>query len=103
MNPLNARLHAALNNGFAMIPIANAGGEFSHIALVRGRDGAIDVAQFAASAATIVTRFQVPLGPPDLHRFWPVIRSTTHLDPVDALDALIGWPHPDEETLRWLQ
>jgi hypothetical protein len=97
MSPEETRLLAAIAAGFVLIPVAGGRGDFAEIALVRSRESAIDVAQFPRSGISRATRFGIPLGPPSIHRWWPILRSEFSADPVVVLDAVLNWPRPDDD------
>jgi hypothetical protein len=99
MTPEDSRLLAALAAGFVMVPVIDGTAGFGEVGLVRSRDAVVDVAQFPRSGISRAARFGIPLGPPSIHRWWPVLRSTSNPDPVGALDEVLNWPRPDEDTL----
>lgn len=101
---LTDRFFAAMDAGYAPLPLANPLGQWEQTALARiwRPTGFVDVAQFRAGWPGIVTRFRIPQLA-DARQPWPVIRSGIQPDPAEALDELLRWPHPDADiqTLSW--
>lgn len=100
MTPLDAQLIAALDLGYALIPLAGDRGGCDQAALVRAQAGVVDVLQTPPGCASIASRFERPTGAPSLYLPWTARRREVRVDPLDALIAMLAWPDPQDDDLQ---